>query len=127
MIISKWHDRIFRLKKTKINHKELERDIGFLVHLSMTYSNMKPFLKGFYSTLNEWRHDRDEKGWKLSHKAYQRFLQLGRRSGPSCDELEVAVEENEEGVPDTVTVVPLMRDHLKVLSTMLAQDQPVLL
>ena len=127
MIISKWHDRIFRLERKQINYKELERDVGFLVHLSMTYSNMKPFLKGFYSTMNEWRHDRDESGWKLSHKAYRQFLQLGRKVNRYDDDVEVTGEKDKEGTPDSISVVPLMRDHIKVLSTMLAQDQQVLL
>ena len=34
-----------------INYKKLERDLGFLVHVSMTYEKIKPFLRGFYLTL----------------------------------------------------------------------------
>ena len=79
-IIFKWDKRLNYKTSSKLNYKELESDLGFLVHLAMTYQNFKPFLKGFYATLNEWRADRDEEGWKLSHKAYQRFLQLSRRS-----------------------------------------------
>ena len=45
-LINKWHEKISKSKKDlKVNYKELESDVGFLVHLAMTYSNMKPFLK----------------------------------------------------------------------------------
>ena len=97
LILSKWHNRILLTGKTKVNYKELESDLGFLVHLSMTYFNMKPFLKGFYSTLNGWRQDRDEKGWKLSFKAYQHYLQLGRRTEALNYYMEITNESDEEG------------------------------
>ena len=127
LILSKWHSRIVLSGKTKVNYKELESDLGFLVHLSMTYSDMKPFLKGFYSTLNGWRPDRDEKGWKLSFKAYQRYLQLGRRVEALNDYTDFANESDEEGAPELVPVLPLMLDHIKVLTDMFANEQPVLL
>jgi hypothetical protein len=47
-----------------LEKKTLERDVGFLVHVFMTYSNLRPFLKGFYLTLNGWRSDRNKEGWK---------------------------------------------------------------
>lgn len=48
-----------------LNHKQLERDTGFLVHVFMTYENLRPYLKGFYLTLNNWRYDRRGSGWKM--------------------------------------------------------------
>ena len=47
-----------------LNHKLLERSRGFFNHLSMTYGIMLPFLKGFHSTIDGWRDDRDDSGWK---------------------------------------------------------------
>ena len=47
------------------NFKELERGRGFLVHLSMTYPDMVPYLKGIHLTLDSWRKDRKADGWKL--------------------------------------------------------------
>ena len=127
LILRKWHNRIILSGGTKVNYKELESDLGYLVHLSMSYSNMKPFLKGFYSTLNGWRPDRDEKGWKLSFKAYQHYLQLGRRSESQNDYMEINDETEDDGAPETVPVLPLMLDHTKVLMDMFANEQPVLL
>jgi hypothetical protein len=47
-----------------IEHKSLERCIGFLIYVSRTYKAMVPFLKGFHKTLDGWRGGRDEDGWK---------------------------------------------------------------
>ena len=54
--------------RPRINRKELERQTGFLNHLTMTFDDMTPFLKGFYLTLNSWRPKRDEDDWKVSDK-----------------------------------------------------------
>ena len=123
-IIFEWNKR---KQTTSVNYKELERDLGFFVHLAMTYQNLKPFLKGFYSTLNEWREDRDEEGWKLSNRPYQRFLELGRRSGDSSDDLNVATEEGDVNSPTSVRIVSLMRDHIQVLADMFLLTQSVVL
>lgn len=49
----------------KVNRKELEKDRGFLIHLAMVYPSLTPYVKGFHLTLESWRPDRDEAGWKL--------------------------------------------------------------
>jgi len=72
-IIRKWVSRLDEAGDTPlvISHKELEQDTGFLVHLAMTFDNAKPLLKGFDSTLNSWRWDRKEEGWKRSNKEWK--------------------------------------------------------
>lgn len=45
-----------------LDRKELEKDRGFLVHLSMVYPTLVPYLKGFHLTLESWRPDRDAQG-----------------------------------------------------------------
>ena len=52
----------------KINRKELERVRGFLVYVSLTFDTMVPYLKGIHHTLESWRDDRDEEGWRLPEK-----------------------------------------------------------
>ena len=49
----------------KLNHAMLNRDVGFLCHISRTYPSMFPYLKGFYNTLNSWRFGHDGEGWKI--------------------------------------------------------------
>ena len=125
-IVNKWKERVLS-SKCKANYKELESDVGFLVHLAMTYSNIKPFLKGLYSTLNEWRKDRDDQGWKMSQKAHDLFLQLGRKAGDTYEHTDLSACTDNEQAPDFVNVVPLMVDHIKILNDMFQSDQLTLL
>jgi len=46
-------------------HKTLESYRGSLVYLSRTYPSLVPYLKGIHLTLDSWRPNRDEEGWKL--------------------------------------------------------------
>jgi len=50
---------------TEMELKDLERKVGFLVHLATAYPLMTPFLIGLYLTMNSWRSERDEDGWKM--------------------------------------------------------------
>jgi hypothetical protein len=45
-------------------HKQAERIRGFLIYVSRTYKSMVPYLKGLHLTLDFWRPDRDEEGWR---------------------------------------------------------------
>ena len=51
-----------------LDHKQLERDRGFLIYLSRTYRSMCPYLKGIHLTLDSWRKGRDNEGWKQNYK-----------------------------------------------------------
>ena len=48
--------------RSVLNHKQLERDRGFLVYLSRTYRSMIPYLKGIHLSLDSWREGRDVDG-----------------------------------------------------------------
>jgi hypothetical protein len=54
-----------------LDRKLLEQDVGFLVHICMTYENLRPFLKGFHLSLNSWRFDRHAKGWMLDRSDWE--------------------------------------------------------
>jgi hypothetical protein len=51
-----------------LHFKSLERNVGFIVYVAMTYTSMIPYLKGIYLTLNSWRGNRNKDGWKESNK-----------------------------------------------------------
>ena len=63
-IIEKWLDRLNEGDQL-LDHKELQSDRGFCVHLCNNYPAMKPYLKGFHLSLETWRGNRDKEGWKL--------------------------------------------------------------
>jgi len=47
-----------------LHFKSLERNVGFIVYVAMTYTSMIQYLKGIYLTLNSWRGDRNKHGWR---------------------------------------------------------------
>ena len=60
--------------KGHIHFKTAESIVGFLVYVAMTYSSLMPYLKGLYLSLNSWRKNRDNEGWKLSGKRKRETL-----------------------------------------------------
>ena len=111
-----------------LNYSELESDIGFLIHSSMSYPMIKPFLRGFYLTLNSLRDGRDRDGLKIPKKSYKLFLELGRRSEESDDygDMDVFTSKDEVQAPEMVKTQELMKEHLHVLVDMFSAEEPVL-
>ena len=85
-ILQKWRDKIRTGSEFEINLKELERNVGFLVQISVAFQSMKPFLRGFYLTSNSWREDRSSEGCKMPWRVYRVFMSLGRKAGFGEDE-----------------------------------------
>jgi len=78
-----------------IPFKQLERIRGFLVYTTRTYPAMIPYLKGIHLTLDSWRRNRDDDGWK--------YL------GVKWDDIDLDEElksDDELGPPDCVMPVP---------------------
>jgi hypothetical protein len=54
-------------RRPTFSHKTLERKLGFLCHAAQTVKEFRPFLRGFYDTLNSWRTNTPaknvEEGW----------------------------------------------------------------
>jgi len=63
-IVAKW---LGKLKEgvTNLPHKELLSDRGFLVYVTRAYPSLIPYIKGFHLTVEMWRGNRDDEGWKL--------------------------------------------------------------
>ena len=105
----------------KLDLKDLERKVGFLVHLAMAYPLMLPFLRGFYLTMNSWRVGRDAVGWKLPAGAYAAMMAemrgAGTWSAPSF--------KNTRG-PPFVTASPLLFGQLTALSKLFESPEPTL-
>ena len=129
-IVTKWSDKFSMGSDLPwLEYKALESDIGFLIHLSMSYPIIKPFLRGFYLSLNSWREGRDRYGWKLSDKAYKIFLQLGRRCEGSDEQMldmDVASTEEDAAAPHHVRAQPLMKEHIPIIVEMFLPKDPVL-
>ena len=93
-----------------LDHKQLERDRGFLIYLSRTYRSMCPYLHGIHLNLDSWRKGRDNEGWNLNYKPLM-FLKE-----------DFIVEDIE--APIDAFPVPRLRDDLGVLECLLKGDIP---
>jgi hypothetical protein len=51
----------------KMHHKTAESYRGFLVYVSRTYKSMVPYLKGLHLSLDSWRPNQDEDGWRTTN------------------------------------------------------------
>jgi hypothetical protein len=108
-----------------LNRKDLERHTGFLNHLTMTYDDMTPFLKGFYLTLNSWRPKRDPDNWKMSDKSWMQCLVAQLEVG-SISELEFQNEINvhdDKGSPIDVTASTRLAGDLRSLTELLSPTE----
>jgi hypothetical protein len=72
-----------------LNHKSLERDRGFLVHVQHTYPAITPYLKGLHLTIDSWREGRDSDGWKLSPSALAEMWEEGANTLFGVDTIPV--------------------------------------
>ena len=100
--------------------KDLEIDVGFLVHVSMTYPQMKPYLKCFYLTMNSWRPFRDSHGWKLSGRALRAYCEASNTFDANSE------LSDDEDAPTFVRSVPDFRLYLRALSSLFNGDLPAL-
>ena len=56
------------------DHKTMEKDCGFLVHLAMIFDWMKPFFKGIHLTLESWRGNWRADRWKYDQSEWRQLL-----------------------------------------------------
>jgi hypothetical protein len=82
-----------------VEYKRLEKDTGFLVHVCMTYEHLKPYLKGFYLTMNSWRYDREVDGWKKAKKDWE---ELAEEYWEDCRLWSEAMEETRREAPSAL-------------------------
>jgi hypothetical protein len=93
-------------RSQKLNHKELEKKRGFLIYVTRTYPVMVPFLKGIHQTLEMWRPNRDEDGWKIIRPAAQK----------------VALEHGEP--PTFVEAAPRLGGDMEALQHLFSSAEP---
>ena len=109
-----------------IKHKSLEKQTGFLNHLAMTFKDTRPFLKGFYLTLNSWCRCQDHEGWKVANNRWPSYL-FGRleKGSISQAELENSLAANQDpDVPQRVIAALRLIEDLKALMAMFKSDSP---
>ena len=90
-----------------INRKHMESDRGFLNYVTQAYPALVPYLKGVHLTIDGWRPDRDEQGWKRRRQEIEAL----RKNG-------VLDDYDHRASPDFVKPVPRYRGDLKALKNL---------
>ena len=112
-IIRKWHDRLSKSPQGPLDLKELLSDRGFLIYIVRTYDCMNTYLKGFHLTIDSWRDNRDDDGWKLSTS------HIMNKINP-----ELESEATPPAAPSSVKAVPRFKDDLKALTFLTSSEIP---
>lgn len=81
-----------------IPRKALASWRGFLIYVGRTYRQLVPYFRGIHATLDGWRADRDEDGWKIP--GYFDHLNFDEED---CGDIKYRVNG---GLPDMVKAVP---------------------
>lgn len=108
-----------------LDRRVLEKETGFLNHLSMTFETLTPFLKGFYLTLNSWREGRDDADWKVSPRQWKVLLFNRAANGRISEgELDNELRKSEmTGAPERVTSSPSLKSDVEALAAMFSPEK----
>ena len=99
--------------KEGISHKELERCRGFLIYVSRTYLAFKPFLRGLHKSIEIWRGDKDEDGWKIAQMKFELEDGIGRYEA-----------EDREQPPEKISPVPRLKRDFEALQKLTKAEAP---
>jgi hypothetical protein len=96
--------------------KRLEQIRGYLVHIAQTYSMFASYLIGLHMTIDFWRPNRDQDGWRFSAAYIQGVKDQGEWP-----------EDYDSGHgPDTVRGVPRLSHDIRDLKELTQGDLPLL-
>ena len=133
-IVNKLYDHhVVTEKKSLMSFKELQSEVGFLCHVSRTYPIIFPYLKGFYNTLNNWRWDRDDDGWKLSKTLWMELIS-GNIAFETMADGNKTIEERKKDftkgksteAPVLIKPVARLTNDLKALKELFGPEEPTL-
>jgi hypothetical protein len=129
-IIEFYVDKIEVAEKEKgaevwLDYKQLERDTGFLVHVLMTYDQLRPYLKGFYLTLNSWRFNRGPDGWGYQRSDWEELAEEFWNEGEGWEEVREEYKRKEQaGAPGRVQMMAKMKEDVGMMNVMFQGQTP---
>ena len=85
---------------------------GFLIYVVRTYPYINPYLKGLHNTIDGFRDDRGEGGWKMTGPRLRDMLAARRENDSELEELEAAADIT---VPECVKVQPRLFSDVRAL------------
>lgn len=98
-----------------LDFKALKRKRGFLIYVTRTYPAMVPYLKGMHQTLDSWRDNRREDGWKMTAK------EIAVKMKASLPERE---EDSLEEAPRRVKAAPRFAGDMEALTALFSEARP---
>ena len=105
--------------------EEMRSSRGFLIHLGRTYPWIMPRLKGVHLTLDGWRGNRDNSGWKLSEIEREDILDNLMLNSHKEDKYYYLHASGIEA-PKLVRAVPRLQQDIKALVRLFKYDSPPL-
>jgi hypothetical protein len=116
---------------TKIPRKRLEQIRGFLQYVTRTYTGMNPYLIGFHLTIDGWRENQDDEGWRqkprptgfcgdegISNEV------AGMLAALKMTEEEAILMAQDSEAPAFVKGVPRFRNDIEALIRLSHSDSP---
>jgi hypothetical protein len=95
--------------------KRLEQIRGYLVHIAQTYPMFSCYLIGLHMTIDCWRPNRDEEGWRYTAA----YIQALKDGGDWPDDYD-----HSKG-PKFVKAVPRLDNDIKALESLTTGDDPI--
>jgi hypothetical protein len=123
----------------RLDHKRLEQVRGFLQYVTQTYSGMTPYIIGFHLTIDGWRENRLESGWRkkdplkdqTSDVAWgdggkgEEMLAMEQALGRSREDMGLGSTQAEEA-PQFVKAAPRFLPDLMALRALMSCEKPPL-
>ena len=104
-------EEMVKERPLELDRHRLEQMRGFLNYVVQTYKNMTPYLTGIHMTIDSWRPNRDEDGWRIT------LLSDMSQGSDSVERMES---------PSKVKAVPRLTNDIHALQTLTKYDRPIL-
>ena len=109
-----------------MSRKRLEEVRGFLNYVVRTYPPLKPYMTGFHLTIDGWRTDRDEEGWRKRKKKTSK----AERNEPTGETREWHYGDSQlpysvdPKAPAYVEAKPRLHDDIAALQFLMQENLP---
>ena len=131
-IVEALYEQVVVNNASWLDRKSLEKDVGFLVHLSRTFPAFFAYFKGIYHTMESWRCGRDSHGWRFSKTAWWNLMagavdddEDGLEDLPFDEARRIFTRRHQaENKPTKVKVVSRLARDLTALKTLFDHPSP---
>jgi hypothetical protein len=145
---------ILRAEESALDYKQLQSNRMFMVYVTQAFPSFKPYLKGFYLSLETWQEGQDSDRWKMAgalEENKDHAMQCKPQASEDKEESQEAFENKEvagsmdefklrnlivslasntsswSGPPSGVTAaVPRFQQDLEALMLLTQSERPIL-